>query len=168
MNRLFLGTSFSGHVNSETGEVNTNYRKKVEDVIEALRTIGNYTVFCAVEHEKWVIAKDIPPEVGVEKDLDEINKSDAMLALLPTGLISGGLQYEIGYADAKGKRVLMATEAGSELAYFNQGAVNLGHAIHIEYDSPESLAAHVQAAQAKIKNFTKKNKKKKPQRLLLQ
>ncbi|HSH18705.1 MAG TPA: nucleoside 2-deoxyribosyltransferase [Candidatus Saccharimonadales bacterium] len=148
MNRLFLGTSFSGHVNYETGEVNPDYRKKIEDVIDALRTVGNFMVFCAVEHEQWVIANDISPEVGVEKDLAEIDESDAMLALLPTGLISAGLQYEIGYADARGRRVLLATETGTELAYFNQGAVNLGRATHIEYDSPESLATQVQAALA--------------------
>jgi hypothetical protein len=148
MNRLFLGTSFSGHVNYETGEVNPDYRKKVEDVLAALRTIGHYTVFCAVEHENWVIDKDIPPEVGVQKDLAEIDESDVVLALLPTGLISGGLQWEMADAARSGKPVLMATEAGSELAYFNQGVVNLGLAAHIEYDSPESLVAQVQAALA--------------------
>ena len=135
MNRLFLATSFSGHVNYETGEVNTDYREKVEAVIDT---------FCAVEHENWIIANDIPPEVGVEKDLAEIDESDVVLALLPTGLISAGLQYEVGYADAKGKQVVLATESGSELVYFNQGAVNLGRVAHIEYESPENLVANMQ------------------------
>lgn len=146
MSRLFLGTSFSGHVDFETGQINPDYRKHVEGMIDALRTIGGFTVFCAVEHEGWVIATDVPPEVGVEKDLAEIDNSDVMLALLPTGMISGGLQYEIGYAEGKGKKVVLASEVGSELAYFNQGAVNLGRVAHLEYDSPESLAEQVKAA----------------------
>lgn len=143
MNKVFLGTSFSGHVDYKTGQVNMDYRKHVEEILEALRTIGSFVVFCAVEHEGWVIATHTPPEVGVKKDLNEIDNSDILLALLPTDLISAGLQYEIGYADAKGKQILLATETGSELAYFNQGAVNLGHASHFEYESPDSLAQHV-------------------------
>jgi nucleoside 2-deoxyribosyltransferase len=146
MNRLFLATSFSGHVNYETGEVNPEYRNKVEAVIDALRDIGGFTVFCAVEHENWIIPKDVPPEVGVEKDLIEIDRSDVVFALLPTGLISAGLQYEIGYADAKGKNVILATELGSELAYFNQGVVNLRRVTHIEYENPESIVANMRQA----------------------
>lgn len=143
MNRLFLATSFSGHINYETGEVNTDYREKVELVIEALRNAGGFTVFCAIEHENWIIASDIPPEIGVEKDLAEIDESDIVLGLLPTGLISAGLQYEVGYADAKGKQVVLAIESGSELTYFNQGAANLGRVAHIEYESPENLVANM-------------------------
>jgi nucleoside 2-deoxyribosyltransferase len=144
MNRLFLATSFSGHVNYETGEVNSDYREKVEAVIHTLRTVGGFTVFCAVEHENWVIASDVPPEVGVENDLAEIDESDVVLALVPTGLISAGQQYEVGYSDAKGKQVILATESGTELAYFNQGVANLGRVAHIEYDTPEDLVANVQ------------------------
>jgi len=143
MKRLFLATSFSGHVNYETGEVNPDYRQEVEAVINALRTDG-FTVFCAVEHEKWIIAKDILPEVGVKKDLAEIDESDVVIALLPVGLISAGLQYEVGYADAKGKKVILATELGSELAFFNQGAANIGRVAHVEYESPENLVAKIQ------------------------
>ena len=146
MSRLFLATSFSGHVNYETGEVNPDYREKVENILDALRTVGGFTVFCAVEHENWIIASDVPPEVGVEKDLVEIDESDVVLALLPTGLISAGLQYEVGYADAKEKKVVLATESGSELAYFNQGAANLGRVTHIEYENPQALVANLQQA----------------------
>ena len=143
MYRIFLATSFSGQVNNETGGVTPNYRQKVEAVINALRTISNFTIFCAVEHENWVIASDKPPETGVGKDLAEIDESDIVLALLPTGILSAGLQYEVGYADAMGKQVFLATEPGSKLNYFNQGATNLGRVTHIEYASPEDLVAAI-------------------------
>ena len=146
MNRIFLATSFSGHVDYETGEVNPDYREKVEVAINTLRAVGGFTVFCAAEYENWIIASDVPPELGVEKDLAEIDESDVMLALLPTGLISAGLQYEVGYAEAKGKIVVLATESGTELAYFNQGAVNLGRVKHVEYNSPTNLVANMQQA----------------------
>ena len=113
-------------------------------MLKALRDLGGYSVFCAVEHEDWIIANNIPPEVGVEKDLAEIELSDIVLALLPIGLVSAGLQYEIGFADAKGKKVVMATETTSELAYFNQGSVGLGRTAHVVYDSPEALVNNLQ------------------------
>lgn len=143
MSQVFLATSFSGHVNYETGEVKPDYREKIEAIINALRTVGGFTVFCAVEHENRLIISDSPPEVGVKKDLAEIDNSDLVLAVLTAGVISEGLQYEVGYADGKVKKVILATEAGSKLAYFNQGAANLGRVAHIEYDSPESLAKQV-------------------------
>jgi nucleoside 2-deoxyribosyltransferase len=147
MSKLFLATSFSGHVNYETGEVNADYREKIGDVIDALRNVGGFTVFCAVEHENWIMS-DEPPEVGVEKDLVEIDESDVVLGLLPAGLISAGLQYEIGYADGKGKQAIIATEPVSELAYFNQGVANLGRVAHIQYDTPETLVEQVRESLA--------------------
>jgi hypothetical protein len=145
MNKLFLATSFSGHVDHVTGKVHADYRQKVEGVIGALRTTGDFIVFCAVEHENWIIASDIPPEVGVEKALAEIDSADIFLAMPPADMISAGLQYEVGYADAKGKKVIVATETGDELTYFNQGATRLGRIAHIQYDSPADLVAQVKS-----------------------
>lgn len=145
MKRLFVGTSFSGHVNYETGQVNPDFRKEVEGILGALRDLGKFTVFCAVEHENWIVS-DEPPEVGIEKDLKEIDDSDIVLVILPTGLISGGLQYELGHAGAKEKQVFIATDAGAELGYFNQGVVNSNRAQHIIYDGPESLAQQIDQA----------------------
>ena len=39
---------------------------------------------------------------------------------------------------------MLATESGSELAYFNQGAANLGRVRYVEYDSPANLVANMQ------------------------
>lgn len=141
MKRLFVATSFSGHVDYETGQVNPEFRKSIEETLDALRSVGGFAVFCAVEYEGWVIS-DVPPEVGVEKDLEEIEKCDVFLALLH-GAVSAGVQYETGYADAKEKQVIVATPSDTNLSYFNQGAVNLGRSKHVRYDSPELLAAQV-------------------------
>ncbi len=141
MKNVFLGTSFSGHVNYETGEVNPDFRAKVELMLVALRS-KDFDVFCAVEHEGWVIS-DIPPEVGVREDLARIDESDAMLAYLPPDILSEGLQFELGYALNSGKPTILATELGTKIGYFNQGVVNLGLVKHIVFDSPESLATQI-------------------------
>ncbi|MBP7767422.1 nucleoside 2-deoxyribosyltransferase [Candidatus Saccharibacteria bacterium] len=145
MSRLFLATSFSGHVDYETGLVNSDYRHKIEFILASLRANGEFTVFCAVEEEGWTIKADVLPEVGVKLDLKEIDKCDMFLALLPPDLISAGLQTEVGYAHANGKQVVLATENGSKLGlgYFNEGLAKLDGVAHIEYESPDELANFV-------------------------
>jgi len=65
MSRLFLATSFSGHVDYETGVISPDYRHNIESILASLRETGGFTVFCAVEDEGWTISADTPPEVGV-------------------------------------------------------------------------------------------------------
>jgi nucleoside 2-deoxyribosyltransferase len=141
MNKLFVATSFSGHVDYETGQVEPEFRKETEEVLESLRSVGGFVVFCAVEHEGWVIS-NVPPEIGVEKDLREIDESDTFLAILQES-ISGGVQYELGYSDASGKKVFVATKPGIDLAYFNQGAANLRRFTHLTYANPDLLATQL-------------------------
>ncbi len=142
MTNLFVCTSFSGHVNYETRCVNPDYRESIASILDAIRSVGKLSVFCAIEHEGWIVS-DKSAGLGVKKDLDELDKSDAVLALPPAGIVSGGLQYEMGYADGKGKQLIVATEQGVELAYFNEGIVELGRAEHIIYDGGAMLAQQV-------------------------
>lgn len=139
--RLFLAVSFSGKVNYETGEVLPEHRAFVESVLESLRGIGQFTVFCAVEHEGWKI-KNEPPEVGVKKDLTEIDASDVFVALVDESP-SAGVQFETGYAVAKGKRTIIASDTATKLAYFNEGVTNLGLAEYVLFDHAQSLASSI-------------------------
>lgn len=143
--RLFLSTSFTVHVDDKTGMVKPEFKAEVEQVIAALRTIDNLIVFCAVEHEGWVISKE-PPEVSIKKDLSKIKKADLVVALLPSGASTGGVQFEIGAAYALGKKVLVATKSDAKLGFFNQGAVNLGYIEHLRYKNTASLAEQIRAA----------------------
>jgi hypothetical protein len=133
---IFLATSFSGQVDYDTGIVLPEYRKTVEDVISSIRRVSRFSVYAAIEEENWVISQE-PPEVGVARDLEKIDESENLLALMPKDLVSAGLQFEIGYVSS---RPFVATEVGTELGYFNQGLANLGKIIHLEYQDPEHLA----------------------------
>lgn len=106
-----------------------------------MRAIGGFTIFCAIEHEGWLVSNEAP-EVGVAKDLCEIYQSDALLAILHDAP-SAGVQYEMGYAHGKGKQVFAATVNDEKLAYFNQGLANLANITHVSYESPELLAEQV-------------------------
>jgi nucleoside 2-deoxyribosyltransferase len=141
MNKLFLATSFSGKVDYDTGLVLPNFKSEIENVLECLRNIGRFSVFCAIEHEGWRIG-DEPPEAGVQKDIAEIDASDGVLALVHDAP-SAGVQWETGYTRGTGKKLFLAAEPDHIPAYFNQGVINLGWAHRVVYDSPESLALQV-------------------------
>lgn len=143
MTKLFLSTSFSGHISPQTKAVLSGFRAEIEAILTSLRAAG-FTVFCAVEDENWVILA-AAPEVGVDKDLGEIDAADVVLALLPSGMISAGLQYEMGYAEAKGKLVIAAARDVNDLGYFNLGAVNAGRIKLVIYTDLPSLSGQVMA-----------------------
>lgn len=139
--KLFVATSFSGKVDYETGKVLPEFRIEVEAILVALRAIEGLFVFCAVEHEGWRMSND-PPEIGVRNDLIEIDKADALLALL-LDRPSEGVQYEMGYAAAKGKPVIVSTSADLKLGYFNQGLASLESVNHMHYSDPMMLTEQV-------------------------
>lgn len=143
---MMLLTSFSGHVNYETGEVEPTHRARIESILAGLRGLNKLDLFCAIEHEGWRINPNIPESVGVKKDLAEIDESDTILTLIPNSKISEGIAYESGYAHAKGKQLIIAQEVDDPLKrYFFNGIVDLGHAVRIAYTDTESLVSQVDA-----------------------
>jgi nucleoside 2-deoxyribosyltransferase len=144
MKRIFVGTSFTGQVNYDTGEVVPEFRAGMEKILKALREQPDIEVFCAVEDEGWKITTT-PPGEGVAHDLAQLDDSDILVALVESKP-SAGLQFEIGYAVAKGKKVVLAAKAGEELAYFNQGVVSSGLVTYVAYDDAQSLVTQLPIA----------------------
>jgi len=144
MTGLFLSTSFTAHTD-KTGIIIPAYKAFIEQLLANLRDDGTLSVFCALEYENWKISEE-PPEVSIRKDVKEIEHADALLALLPKGTSSGGVQFEIGLAYALGKKVFLATESDAKLAFFNQGAINAGYMTHIRYKNPQLLAQQITQA----------------------
>jgi len=112
------------------------YQAFVTQILESLRKEEG-DVFCAVEFEGWKVS-ETPPEISLTKDLEEIDGADVLLALVHDRP-SVGVQFELGYAVAKGKRVIIARSSRDDLSYFNQGIVGAGLVTHISYDSNEAL-----------------------------
>ena len=152
MKTIFLATSFSGQVNPHSREVVPEFRRAIEDILQALREEGGVEVFCAVEDEKWHTDNQLP-EAGVKKDLAKLDASDMLLALIDDK-VSAGVQFEIGYAVAKDKQVVIAMRHGEQLPYFDQGAVSGGEVTLITYDTAralkEQLPLAVNAAPAEV------------------
>jgi nucleoside 2-deoxyribosyltransferase len=144
MKKVFLSTSFSGKVDAASGAVQPMFRTFIEQILAVLRQ-QDLEVFCAVEDEGWLISATVPPEVGVQKDLEVLDGTDVLLALVDTQP-SAGVQFELGYAVAKGKQVILACHRSDKLAYFNQGAVSAGHIMLINFDNPTELVKQLTVA----------------------
>jgi nucleoside 2-deoxyribosyltransferase len=134
--RLFLATSFSGQTTPD-GKVHESFRRDVEAIINGLLNAG-HSVFCAVQAEGWDV-NTLRPEQAFEMDLRELNEADAFIGFVTANPPSAGVQFEIGYSLAKGKRVVLMRHESDKLPYMNIGLVNSGNAIELQYESMDDL-----------------------------
>lgn len=121
--RIFVGAGYSAHVDYETGEVFEDYKGKLEKILGMVEQL-DHTVFCAMREDGYKINK-IDPATAFRLDFDNLDKCDAVLALLDNN-ISGGVQSEIGYALGRGKKVFLAHEEIDALDYLNNAMVVAG------------------------------------------
>lgn len=141
--QIFLSTSFSSQVDPASGAVLPEYRTFVTNVLEGLRREEG-EVYCAIEIEGWKVS-DQPPEVSIKSDLEHIDVSDVLIALIHDRP-SAGVQFELGYAVAKAKRVIIARSSNDGLSYFNQGIVGAGLVTHLSYDNAATLLSQLAVA----------------------
>lgn len=139
--KVFLSTSFSHKVNYETGEVLPEFRQEIEQILATIRTAG-HEAFAAVEDEGWKLGNATPAE-GAAYDIKHIDESDILIAILHD-TTSAGVQWEIGYADAKGMKVYVLSEDKTDIGNWNRAIEALGRVTRLPYDS-KNLAAFTEA-----------------------
>jgi len=115
-----------------TGQVVLAHRSFTQYLLDGLREEGIETS-CALESRGWSLAKE-PPEVGLTEDIEAIDSSDIVVAV-SDDKPAAGVQFELGYAAAKNKRVILARSSRDDLSWFNQGTVGAGLVTHINYDN---------------------------------
>ncbi|HEV2412633.1 MAG TPA: hypothetical protein VGS28_02390 [Candidatus Saccharimonadales bacterium] len=135
---LFFATSFSGHVDYDTGAVHDDFRERIEDILTALRGVGGFAVYCAVEAEGWRIS-DKEPGASMAQNFADIEARPTFLALVD-GVGSDGRGVEVEHAYNSGNRVFLATGPGERLSWVMRELVALGRAVHIPYHEPSDLA----------------------------
>ncbi len=140
MKKVFLSTPVADKID-ENGNVLPEYRLFIEAILDGLRK-ADIEVKAAVEYDGWRLDFDIPPEIAIKKDLEKVDASDELIALV-NDKPSAGVQFEIGYAIAKSKRVILAHPTDQKLAYFNQGAVGNGMITLVSYEDTKALVAQL-------------------------
>jgi nucleoside 2-deoxyribosyltransferase len=122
--KVFLSVSYSSQVD-EAGRVLPTYRKELEAAIKEFETVNHY-VYCAPREDNWTL-NDTSPAEAFNVDMRAVEGCDLFIAFIGNR-ISAGIQMEIGYALAKGKRVVLALPTTDKLGYVNQGLVDSGNA----------------------------------------
>ena len=143
MKHVFLAASFSEQLDPVEGKVTDEFKQAIEALVELLRR-HDFDVVCSAETLGWRW-DETPIEMSVQKDLEAIEAADVLLALIEDKP-SAGVQFEIGYAVAKEKQVVLAATTGHTLAHFDQGAVSAGLVTYVAYDTAESLVDHLVVA----------------------
>ena len=128
--KLFLSTSFSHKINDSTGEVEQEFRREIEQILATLRTAG-HEVFAAAEDEGWRV-NDGDPTKAARYDIQHIDEADALVAILHAK-ISAGVQWEIGYANALGKKVYIISDKAADVGYWNRALEELGRVTRLPY-----------------------------------
>jgi hypothetical protein len=142
MSKLFISTSFSTKVDS-SGKVTDEYRQFLQPILDATRQSGN-EYFCAVEVANWTMT-DVDPHEEFKSDLEQINKSSTLLALVDN-VVSAGVQIEIGYMlklvelDTT-KRLILAHPANQPLSWSNNAISKLPGVSVISFNSSEDIIA---------------------------
>lgn len=142
MSKLFISTSFSTKVDS-SGKVTTEYRSFLQPILDATRQSGS-EYFCAVEEANWTMT-DIDPHEEFKSDLEQINQSSTLLALVD-GVVSAGVQIEIGYmlklleSDSE-KRLILAHPSDQPLSWSNNAISKLPGVSVVSFTSSEDIIA---------------------------
>lgn len=136
MKHVFLAASFSGQLDPVSGTATSDFKQAIEALVELLRR-NHFRVTCSAETKGWRW-DEVPLEKSVQKDLEEIEASDVLLALVEDRP-SASVQFETGYAVAQEKQVVLAAQTGHTLSHFDQGAVSAGLVTYVAYDTAEGL-----------------------------
>lgn len=131
--KFFLCVPFSSRVD-EAGKVLPDYRQQIEDLTTFIRECG-HECYVALEYANWKLGGESEPEAELKHDFEQIDSSDAVIALLEER-VSSGIQLENGYAYAKGKKVYVY-QIGKP-AWSNRAFAQLaGHSIEIVSDEAQ-------------------------------
>jgi nucleoside 2-deoxyribosyltransferase len=129
--KIFLSTSFSHMIDNNTMEVKPEFREEIEQILLTIRSVG-HEVFAAVEDEGWKMSELTPAE-GAKYDIRRVEEADIIIAILHEK-ISAGVQWEIGYADALGKKVYIMSDEATDIGYWNRALEDLGRIARLPYN----------------------------------
>jgi nucleoside 2-deoxyribosyltransferase len=104
MSNIVLSFKFTGENMEELTPV-------LEMIIGQLRTQG-HDVYCSIEDEVWFREREWTNGEIMERAFEKIDASDILFAFVRSEERSEGMLVEIGYALAKGKRLVLAIKEG--------------------------------------------------------
>lgn len=116
------------------------YRAFLEYILKALRDNGG-DVYSDLEQHNWQLSSE-PSEISLRRNLDGLNETDVLLAIV-AGAPTAEVEFMIGYAVAKEKRIVLAKHIDDEIAAINSGVIGNGQMTLLHFDSADTLASQL-------------------------
>jgi hypothetical protein len=112
--------------------------------------LANYDMFVesAALHEDWGRI-EISPEEFTRYDFEALQRADALLAVTCTAL-TRDIYLELGFAAARGLRLLIVVPSRCRITYMITGLVDRGQAIVRRFESESQLAEIVNEEMPKL------------------
>lgn len=129
---IFLSYRFTGEDVDELTET-------LGKILSVLRSVG-HTVYCSIEDEKWFRENNRTNKEILAHSMEQLDKSDVILAFVKSDQKSEGMLLEVGYMLAKGKPLVLALKRGIKTTFLAELATPL-----IEFDSTNDLCAKLSA-----------------------
>jgi len=104
--RVFISHRFAG-------EDTALLKITIAELTALLSTYGHET-YCSMDSEDHFIVNKYTVKQIMDHALQELDKSDMLLALVTSENKSEGMLIEVGYALAKGKKIVLIKKPGSQ------------------------------------------------------
>lgn len=137
--KVFLAAPFTQLLRDDVPGIG-HYRSLLSQIIGLLEE-AQIDVHSSHKREQWGAALD-KPEIALRTDLDEIFRSDLLVAILGSPP-SPGVQLEIGFAIALNKMILVLSKKGAFIPYLNRGFSIFPNVTLLEYSDDLDLIALV-------------------------
>lgn len=133
--KAFLAAPFSNKYNKQKNEFDASCKYLIMRIIELLEKEG-FEVFSSHVLEDWG-AKLAPPDEYLPRDIEELEKSDVMIALIDEN--THGVYVELGWAHLIGKRIIALTKADMKMPEFIGGILEVNKVDIIYFNSNGDL-----------------------------
>jgi len=138
--KIFLITSAAATFDPTTEDAVPQYRTFMEHILAALRE-NDGDVYYELEQNDWQLS-DQPAELALRRNLDGLNETDVVVAIV-VGPPTAEVEFMLGYAVAKEKKIILAKRVGEEVQAINSGVIGNGQMILVQFDSAETLASQL-------------------------
>lgn len=129
INNIFIATPIAGFLNKNDYKM---YKKLIEEiVVEINRTNIFGNVYCEITNLDDIADYD-SPAASAAKDFNNVLNSEYFILLYPQRVVSSAL-IELGYALAKGKKILIISSDKNALPYMALELDKIYHNVTIKY-----------------------------------
>lgn len=129
INNIFIATPIAGFLNKNDYKM---YKKLIEEIVVEINRANIFgNVYCEITNLDDIADYD-SPAASAAKDFNNVLNSEYFILLYPQRVVSSAL-IELGYALAKGKKILIISSDKNALPYMALELDKIYHNVTIKY-----------------------------------